>query len=540
MFPTRLRITLGSLTVAKAIHLYCTETTEDQINATTTTAHCLSASTNNPLQAIQDQQTIHDCLVIGGGVVGLAVGRELAVRGHSVLLLEKTNAICTGASSGNSGIGCTGYDAPEGSIERKLLRRSILRHPNLYRSLGLGYRHINKCGALVVAWKQDELHNLQQVLEENVQAGDTESCILNQTELLEMEPSLNQLEPPLGAVHAPREMVTEPWLVPIAYANSMLLNGGQIRVHSEVIGAELKTNTDTENTENKENTENRKKVWHVKLADGDVVRARTIFNCAGLFGDLLEKEILGKTRFNIFPRKGQFVIYAPLKEKDSINTIIEPVPTLRTKGVIVWKSVYGNIISGPTAEEQSSRSDRSNTVEVIEMLKRHAEKVLPQLKGHQIVGTYSGIRPASEYRDYQISINRAKQWVTVGGIRSTGLTAASGISEYVTDLYENQENEIHSETVLPPYLPSLPLQNMDAVPNPPAPSLQELSSDFYARNDGTVSVFGKSWQVTHPLSSIGMETMGKLYPPKRKKEETLPQYKVRYEQWKRKSSKVYT
>ena len=413
----------------------------------------------------------------------MAVGRELSVRGHSTVLLEKTDAICTGASSGNSGIGCTGYDAPAHSLERQLLRRSILRHPNLYRSLGLSYDHVNKCGALVVAWKEEQVQALDSIVEENHQAGDTEACFMEREDLLTTEPALNPAA--RGAVWVPREMVTEPWLVPIAYANNMLLNGGKIRLNADVCKVEL-----------------RDKIWQVTLRSGDTIQARTVFNCAGLYGDRIDCLGVGSSNFTIQPRKGQFVVYSPMDESLAPQFIIQPVPTQRTKGVIVWKSVYGNIIVGPTAEEQDDRTDRTNDAATIQMLREYGEQILPELKHCTVVGTYSGIRPATEHRDYQIMHVPEKQWMTVGGIRSTGLTCASGISEYVADLYEKNDAaaknagiageedvpDALSLPVLPPYLPSLPLHSPHAVPNPMAPDLHALSSDYYARNDGHVHV----------------------------------------------------
>jgi glycerol-3-phosphate dehydrogenase len=489
---------------------------------TTTTAYafCISQADANT-----NDTCIYDCLVIGGGVVGLSVGRELAVRGHSTILVEKNDSICTGASSGNSGIGCTGYDAPEGSLERLLLRRSILRHPHLYRSLGLSYNHVRKCGALVVAWSPEELNKLNDVLQENHDAGDTESRIVSKEEMFEIEPALNRSAK--GAVWVPREMVTEPWLVPIAYANSMLENGGEILLQSKVCDAKLNDLT---------------KIWKVKMSNGQIIHTRSIFNCAGLYGDLIDRLGVGQSKFCIKPRKGQFVVYSPiLNDSMSPDVIIQPVPTLRTKGVIVWKSVYGNIIVGPTAEEQNNRDDRSNDNYTINKLSSFGLNVLPELKNCHQVGTYSGIRPATEHRDYQIHHVRGKQWITVGGIRSTGLTCASGISEYVVDMYEKEvlkgcncdDESFQPPTtpVRPPYLPSLQLQHPQAIPNPAAPDLQTLSSDFYGRNDGHVYCFGRLWKVTHPLSSIGMNTLGRKRMPKRRKNETLREYKIRREQW---------
>jgi glycerol-3-phosphate dehydrogenase len=174
----------------------------------------------------------YDVAVIGGGVVGLAVAREMAVRGRSVVLLEREDAPAAGASSGNSGIGCTGYDAPVGSLERRLLRRAIQLHPALLRSFGMSYEHVRKCGSLVVAWTPEELAKLPSIVAENFEAGDTEAVQLSAAELHELEPSLSTKA--LGAVLCPREAIVEPWLVPAGYAHSATINGAKLRLNREV------------------------------------------------------------------------------------------------------------------------------------------------------------------------------------------------------------------------------------------------------------------------------------------------------------------
>ena len=166
------------------------------------------------------------------GVVGLSVARELAVRGERVALIEKERELASAASGGNSGLGCTGYDAEKGSLEQRLLRRSIQRHPPLYRSFGLSYDHVNKCGSLVVAWTPDEVSELQNIVAENHAIGDTEARILSREQLIELEPALSRNC--LGAVSTPREMIAEPWLVPMGYAESAKLHGCHISRGVEV------------------------------------------------------------------------------------------------------------------------------------------------------------------------------------------------------------------------------------------------------------------------------------------------------------------
>ena len=130
-------------------------------------SHCSSSDGSHQRDARSLNSTVYDVAVIGAGVVGLAVARECAVRGQTVVVIERDESLVAGASSGNSGIGCTGYDAPVGSLERRLLRRSIQLHPHLYRSFGLSYDHVRKCGSLVVAWTPEQVEKLTEVLEDN-------------------------------------------------------------------------------------------------------------------------------------------------------------------------------------------------------------------------------------------------------------------------------------------------------------------------------------------------------------------------------------
>ena len=170
------------------------------------------------------------------------------------------------------------------------------------------------------------------------------------------------------------------------------------------------------------------------------------------------------------------------------DCIIEPVydEVKKTKGVIIWKTVYGNVIVGPTAELIESKTDRSNDSAVLDALQRYAEDKLPILKKYKIIGSYSGIRPATEFSDYQIHHDDAKHWITVGGIRSTGLSASSGIGEYVADMISDQ---IHNPQIQ----------------EEPIPSLDTLCKSFN-EEDGTTIVYGKPQKVTHPISSFGMKS----------------------------------
>lgn len=499
-------------------------------------------------------------------------------------VVEREDSVAAGASSGNSGLGCTGYDAPVGSLERRLLRRSIRIHQNLYRSFGLSREHVNKCGSLVVAWTPEELEKLKGVMQENVDAGDTDVELLSVDELREMEPSLSR--DALGAVFLPHEAVVEPWLVPMAYAESARRLGAVILTSTNVVdlsfdkvdGLWSVLTTECRDSSSGRSAPgallvpsapDRHSAGALQLKDGcaptsniTVHKARVVINCAGLFGDNIEYMMRRSLQvpntnddFVITPRKGQFVVFDPNNSELESNAqclppkhIIEQVATQFTKGLIVWTTVYGNVIVGPTAVNVTDKTDRSTDIETINMLRSYGERVIPSLKYARVVGTYSGLRPSTQYRDYQIYALPDQHWITVGGIRSTGLSASSGIGEYVGNLYWSTFNTDKHLTKNPQSASDTPellgVTDSAAMPEPivlnrrgnltsmHVPTLAELADSYKAcnrhrikeilhndatskfgkdvhkidRSEGTVLLFDRESRVTHPIASFGIET----------------------------------
>ncbi len=173
--------------------------------------------------------------------------------------------------------------------------------------------------------------------------------------------------------------------------------------------------------------------WTVKTNHG-IVKATTVINCAGLYGDKLDELLIKQTAFEIRPRKGQFLIYDKAASQ-LVDSIILPVPNEITKGVVVCRTIFGNVLVGPTAEEQQSRDDSSVVKKTLEALRKKGEEIIPALAEIPITATFAGIRPATEFKEYCIQSYKDKQYISVGGIRSTGLTAALGIAQLVFKKY---------------------------------------------------------------------------------------------------------
>ncbi len=354
---------------------------------------------------------LFDVVVIGAGVVGCAIARRFTLEGGKVAVLEKGPDILDGASKANSAILHTAFDAPPNSIEHTCIQDGYQEYQQIHEKMGLP---LDKCGAYVVAWNDEEVAALDHILAQAHTNGVMDTSIIDAKMLQQHEPNLSHKA--LAAVAVPGESLIDPWSAPYVYLRQALDNGAKLFCSCEATGGRF----DGER-------------WHLETSRGRL-NTKQVINAAGLYGDRLDQAFLGETGFNITPRKGQFVVYDKAASK-LIKGVILPVPTSRTKGVVVFRTVFGNLVVGPTAEDQPSRSDSSTDTKTLQMLMAAGVDKLPALKEMPITAVYAGLRPASEFKDYQIKRHTRQHWITVGGIRSTGLSGALGIANYVFRLY---------------------------------------------------------------------------------------------------------
>jgi len=365
---------------------------------------------SKPTQSVISDQ-IFDAVVIGAGVVGCAIARRFVLEGANVAVVEKAADILDGASKANSAILHTGFDAPPGSLELSCIRDGYREYAEIHAEMGLPREG---SGAHMVAWSDEEAAKLDAIIKQAHANGVEDVKPIEVRELFRREPKLSKNA--TAAIDVPGESIIDPWSAPYAYLRQALMNGGQVFLSCEVTGG------DFDGSE-----------WHLETSGGRL-KSRHVINCAGLYGDRLDNALLGATKFNITPRKGQFVIFDKAASA-LVNSIILPVPTSRTKGVVVCRTVFGNVLVGPTAEDQESRSDASTDEAALNALISSGVERFPDLEGMPVTAVYAGLRPASEYKDYQIDAKPDVGWITVGGIRSTGLSSALGIARHVYKLY---------------------------------------------------------------------------------------------------------
>lgn len=457
---------------------------------------------------------MYDLIVIGGGVVGCAILRAATLQGYKCCLVEAQADLLSQASGSNSGIACTGVDATPGTLERALIRDANSQFRIYCEEHNIPTR---PCGSLVCLWPWDEVSEestvynnkndgdhhpaLKTVLAESYDAGDTHASLLTQTHILQMEPNLSASV--RGGCHIPGEIVVDPWLYSISLA-----------VHAKENGANIITNFHVDPLQ----SSFRQGVWtivngnfqmsqrnddHGNNNAPKLVQGKVVVNAAGIFADILQKQFGAKVgngdrkggkfqgSWTAKPRRGQYRVYntAPYT-RTRIMHPIQPVPSQFTKGIFVFSTMYHQLVVGPTALDQESRTDRRIDPKVATQLDDIARRIIPDLDPDvACVGEYVGIRPGTNKRDYQIHLEPACHWIAVAGIRSTGLTASLGIGNYVLR---------QLQCVLPP-LPSKEFETKLT----PLPPVAQLQKEFQASSNGCVTIHGHSYKVTHPLTKLG-------------------------------------
>jgi glycerol-3-phosphate dehydrogenase len=354
---------------------------------------------------------IYDVAIIGAGVVGCAAARRFALAGLRVLLLEKGADILSGASKANSAILHTGFDAPPASLELACMQAGYDEYLSLREARNLP---LLETGALVVAWSEADEARLEALEAQAHANGVMDATRIGRESLRARESHLAGTA--RAALSVPREHLIDPWSPFLAYVIEAQSLGARIERNVEVTGGTFDG-----------------AVWSLETNRGRF-SAHWVINCAGLFGDTVEHLLLGDASFTIKPRKGQFVVFDKAAAR-LLGAIILPVPNERTKGLVLARTVFGNVLVGPTAEEQEDRTRPTVTTPELEMLIAKAVEILPALEGMPVTAVYAGLRPATEEKHYRIRHEPDRHWLTAGGIRSTGMTSALGLAQHLLKLH---------------------------------------------------------------------------------------------------------
>ena len=356
----------------------------------------------------------YDVAVIGAGLVGAAIARELSAYELSVVWLEASDDVGNGTSKANTAILHTGFDATPGSLEGRLVPRGYELLSAYAAEAGIP---VERTGAILVAWDDQQAAALPGIQRKAQLNGYHATELISAAAVYAAEPNLGA-----GAVAGltvPDEAITCTWTTNLALATDAVRRGVDLRLEHSVLAVHVEADSTL-----------------VRTSCGDV-RARWVVNAAGLGSDLVDR-MLGHDRFTITPRRGELIVFDK-QSRSLVSSIVLPVPTSLGKGVLVSPTVYGNVMVGPTAEDVEDRRDTSTTPSGLAMLVAAAQRLVPALAHEEVTSTYAGLRAATEHTDYVVEFSGAQRYVVAGGIRSTGLTACLAIAEHVVRLVRESQ-----------------------------------------------------------------------------------------------------
>jgi glycerol-3-phosphate dehydrogenase len=347
--------------------------------------------------------------IIGAGVVGAAIARDLSRHRLDTVLIEAHPDPGEESSKGNSALMCSGVDVPAGTLERKLVERGYARYLAEAPTLGLP---VGKVGAILLAWTSEEVAILERELVLGRQHGFTNIALLPSEEVYRRWPNF---APGIASgLHLPDEAIVDPFSTVYAYCLDAVENGVTFRRGWRVEGLERGAAG-----------------WTLRNGK-EQITASFVINAGGIRADLVER-LAGYQDFTIRPRRGQYLVLD--KSARAIHDIIAmPTPLPGSRGILIAPTIFGNVLVGPTAENVEDRDDRCVTADGLAQLRQAMAKMVPKLADQPVNAIFAGMRPATEFSDYQIIPRYVDNWLTVAGIRSTGLSASLGIAEHVCAL----------------------------------------------------------------------------------------------------------
>ena len=353
---------------------------------------------------------MYDVLIIGGGVTGSAIARELSRYDLKTALFEKGEDVCSGTSKANSGIAHAGFDAAPGSLKAKMNIRGSQMMEELSRKLDFPYK---RNGSLVLCFDEKDRPRLEKLLQQGKENGVEGLEILEKKELLALEPALS--EEVVCALHAPTGGIVCPFKLTIALAENAAVNGVEFHLNESVKRVQPGT----------------VEGYTVETGKG-TYETRIVVNAAGLYGDEIHNQVSGE-KLHITPRKGEYCLMDK-KIGQLVSHTIFQMPTAMGKGVLVTPTVHGNLMVGPTATDISDKEGVDTTAEGLdEVLKKAALSVKSLPRGVTIT-SFAGLRAHEDHDDFILGeVKDAPGFFDAVGIESPGLTSAPAIGEWMAE-----------------------------------------------------------------------------------------------------------
>lgn len=359
---------------------------------------------------------MYDIIILGAGVIGCAVARELSKYNARILVLEKNEDVCAGTSKANSGIVHSGYDAHNGSLKARLNVEGNRMMGDVCEELDVPFDRI---GSLTVCTDEKVIPALEALKQRGERNGVEGLRILSREELLRTEPHIG--DEVVAALYAPTAGVICPFKLTIAFAENAAVNGAEFRFDTEV----KKVYFDNE-------------IWHI-VTDGGEYTAKAVVNAAGVYADVFHN-MVSADKIHITPRRGDYILLDRAVQ-GFVNHTIFQLPTELGKGVLVTPTVHGNTIVGPTAVDMEDKECTATSAEGIDSVIEKSALSVKNLPVRQVITSFAGLRAHEDGGDFIIGEpDDAPGFYDCAGIESPGLSAAPAIGVMIADLIQKKYN----------------------------------------------------------------------------------------------------
>lgn len=357
--------------------------------------------------------SMYDVVIIGAGVVGCAIARELSRYEVKACVIEKDEDVCNGTSKANSAISHAGFDAMPGTLKAKLNVEGNLMMEELSKELDFPYKQI---GALVVCTKETDQEKLQELYNRGIKNGVEGLRILGEREVRKMESNLS--DQVVAALYAPTSGIVCPFHMTIAFAENAFENG-----------VEFKLNTKVENIQKEEDR------YVVETSDG-TFKTRAVVNAAGVYADEIHN-MVSQEQLKIVARRGDYCLLDKTAGEYVSRTIF-PLPNKFGKGVLVSPTIHGNLIVGPTAMDVEDKEANNVKQDGIDFLMEKGKETVADLPMRQVITSFAGLRAHESKGDFTIGEPKdAKYFFDAAGIESPGLTSAPAIGVMVAEMIKD-------------------------------------------------------------------------------------------------------
>lgn len=353
-----------------------------------------------------------DVAIIGAGVSGALIARELSRYDLKVALLEKGSDVAVGSTKANSAIVHAGFDAENGTLKAKMNVEGTALMPEVCKELNVPYKNI---GSLVVAYSEKEMDTVRTLYERGVKNGVPDMKVVGKAELKELEPMISDAA--VGALWAPSAGIVCPYELTIAAAVNAAENGVEFFRNCEVKAV----NDDGE-------------YFTLDTAQGDI-KAKYVVNAAGVFSDTVAR-MIGDDSFKIIPRKGEYYLLDKAECSKVIHTVFV-CPTEMGKGILLSPTVDGNVLAGPTSVDIEEKDNTDTTAEGLKTVSDNAPKSIPSINLRNSITAFTGIRAHTDRKDNDFTIGQSEKnerFINVAGIESPGLSSAPAIGKYVAEM----------------------------------------------------------------------------------------------------------